>query len=78
MEKIWGEWKKICMGGNCFFFFKCFAFSQETAFPHKTFAFSRKYICVLSSSDKLFLFTLQLAVVHVHNGAVHKVLFWTL
>ncbi len=58
-------------------FFKCFAFSR------KTFAFSRKDICVLSqnqlSSDKLFLFTLQLAVVHtaqyVHNGAVHRVLF---
>ncbi len=43
-------------------FFKCFAF------PRKTFEFSRKYICVLSqnqlSLDKLFLFTLQLAVIH--------------
>ncbi len=30
------------------------------------------------SSDKLFLFTLQLAVVlFVHNGAVHSILFWT-
>ncbi len=53
------------------------------AFSRKTFAFPRKDICVLSqnqlSSDKLFLFTLQLAVVHtapyVHNGAVHRVLF---
>ncbi len=58
-------------------FFKCFAF------PRKTFAFSLKDICILSqnqlNSDKLFLFTLQLAVVHtapyVHNGAVHRVLF---
>ncbi len=52
------------------------------AFTRKTFVFSRKYVCVLSqnqlSSDKLFLFTLQLAAVtdpHVHNGAVHRVFF---
>ncbi len=58
-------------------FFKCFAFSR------KTFKFSHKDICVPSqnelSSDKHFLFTLQLAVVHtaphVHNGEVHRVLF---
>ncbi len=56
-------------GGRKYIFFKCFAFC-------------RKDICVLSqnqlSSDKLFLFTSQLAVVHtapyVHNGAVHRVL----
>ncbi len=59
-------------------------------FSCKTFGFSRKDICVPSqnfcvlsqnqlSSDKLFLFTLQLAVVHtapyVHNGADHRDLF---
>ncbi len=44
---------------------------------------SLEKLCILSqnqlSSDKLFLFTLQLAVVHtapyVHNGAVHRDLF---
>ncbi len=49
------------------------------AFSRKTLSFPRKDICVLSSSDKHFLFTFQLAVVHtalyVHNVAFHRVLF---
>ncbi len=57
------------LGWEDFFKNKSFAFSRKTfVFPHKTFALSRKDIRGPSqnqlSLDKLFLFTLQLAVVH--------------
>ncbi len=63
--------------------------AKTFALPLKTFAFSRQNICISSqnfcvllqnqlSSDKHFLFSLQLAVVHralyIHNVALHRVL----
>ncbi len=72
--KKYGQWKKFGVGGKNIIQMYCILSLNFSILAQIYLRSLAKLLQNLLSSDKLFLFTLQLAVVHtapyVHNGVV--------